>query len=471
MKKPISIMWFRQDLRLADNPAFFEAAQSGSILAIYILDDLAPASCKLGDVTKIYLHHALQYLDRALAGKLNVYIGKPENIITELCNTFSVQHIYWNRCYEPWLISHDEKLEHRLGALRIDYTVFNGSYLWDPVQITKQDGSYYKIFGAYKRKAELSKPKKPFAKPKSFQLIKDNQNKTLLQNLKLLPNHPWYKSVMEHWIVGEEEAKKKLSYFIKNNLFGYKVGRDYPNLEHTSKLATNLHFGEISPRQIWNAICAKPSTMEIEDAQHFLSEMTWREFSTYLLYHFPGLYKDNFIKKFDDFPWENQVSLLQAWQRGNTGYPFVDAGMRELWQTGYMHNRVRMVVASFLVKNLMIHWHHGRDWFWNCLADADLANNSASWQWIAGSGADSAPYFRIFNPITQGKKFDPEGLYTKKYVPELKNLPNKYLFEPWVAPKKILNEAGVILGKTYPEPIIDLKTSRETALKAYRLLK
>ncbi len=471
MTNPISIAWFRQDLRVTDNPALFEAAKSGSVLPIYILDDLAPKPCKLGDVTKVYLHQALQYLDKSLEGNLNLYIGNPEKVISQLAKIYNIKHIYWNRCYEPWLMADDKKLEHTLKTLNIQHTVFNGSYLWSPTEIIKEDGSYYKVFGAYKRKTMLFEPRKPLAKSKNLKLIKDKQNKTTLKQFKLIPAHPWYKQVIEHWIVGEEGAKKKLAYFIKNELSGYKAGRDYPNLEQTSKLSPHLHFGEISPYQVWEAISSKSSKTEAEDAQHFLSEMIWREFSVYLLYHFPDLYKDNFIKKFNTFPWNNQASLLKAWQTGNTGYPFVDAGMRELWQTGYMHNRVRMVVASFLVKNLMIHWHHGRDWFWNCLADADLGNNSASWQWVAGSGVDSAPYFRIFNPTTQGKKFDAEGLYTKKYLPELKNLPNKYLFEPWTAPQKVLTEAGVILGITYPEPIIDLKASREAALKAYRLLK
>lgn len=471
MTNPISIVWFRQDLRIADNPALFEAARLGSVLPIYILDDLAPEACKLGDVTKVYLHHALQYLNKSLDGNLNLYIGSPENIISQLAQSYKIQHIYWNRCYEPWLMAYDEKLARTLGALNIHCTVFNGSYLWDPAKIIKDNGSYYKVFGAYKRKALLFEPRKPLAKPKNLQLIKDKKNKTLLKHFKLIPAHPWHKKVIDHWTPGEEEAKKKLSYFIKNDLLGYKTGRDYPNLEQTSKLSPHLHFGEISPYQVWNAICSKGSKVEAEDEQHFLSEIIWREFSAYLLYHFPSLYKENFIKKFNVFPWKNQISLLKSWQTGNTGYPFVDAGMRELWQTGYMHNRVRMVVASFLVKNLMIHWHHGRDWFWHCLADADLGNNSASWQWVSGSGVDSAPYFRIFNPTTQGKKFDAQGLYTKKYLPELKNLPNKYLFEPWSAPEKVLNAAGVILGKTYPTPIVDLKVSRSTALKAYRLLK
>lgn len=471
MKKSISIVWFRQDLRLADNPALFEAAKLGEVLPIYILDDLAPDACQLGDVTKVYLHHALQYLDKSLAGNLNLYKANAEKIISQLAKIYDIQHVYWNRCYESWMMAEDERLGNTLRSLNIHYTIYNGSYLWDPATIIKEDGSYYKVFGAYKRKTMLFEPRQPLAKPKNLHLLKDKQNKTLLKDLKLIPSHLWHKQVIEHWVVGEEEAKKKLSYFIQQDLLGYKNGRDYPNLEQTSKLSPHLHFGEISPYQIWDAIYSKSSKKEAEDAQHFLSEMIWREFSAYLLYHFPGLYKDSFIKKFNAFPWKNQAALLKAWQTGNTGYPFVDAGMRELWQTGYMHNRVRMVVASFLVKNLKIHWHHGRDWFWNCLVDADLANNSASWQWVAGSGVDSAPYFRIFNPTTQGKKFDAEGLYTKKYVPELKHLPNQYLFEPWRAPQKILSVAGVTLGKTYPEPIIDLKASRDAALKAYRLLK
>lgn len=467
----ISIVWFRQDFRVSDNPALLAASQLGTVLPIYILDTLSPKSCRLGKASKVYLHYALSELNESLGGKLNLYVGNPEKIISKLVKMYNIQNVFWNRCYEPWLISADESLKNQLETSNIHYSIFNGSYLWEPEKILKEDGTYYKIFGAYKRKVLNLNPRKPYSAPKNLMLMQDCKNKIQVQDFELIPEHHWHEKMKIQYAIGETEAKKKLVAFIKHDLLDYKQRRDYPAEEHTSKLSAHLHFGEISPYQIWDAVCSKSSNIPTEDREHFLSELLWREFSCYLLYHFKELYKDNVIKKFDNFPWKNETTMLKAWQTGHTGYPMVDAGMRELWQTGYMHNRVRMIVASFLVKNLMIHWHYGRDWFWDCLLDADLANNSASWQWVAGCGVDSAPYFRIFNPTMQGKKFDPDGNYIKKYVPELIKLPSRYLFEPWEAPAHVLKAAGVVLGDTYPRPMIDLKKSRAAALMSYKMLK
>lgn len=268
--------------------------------------------------------------------------------------------------------------------------------------------------------------------------------------------------------MSEKGARKRLDTFLEEGICDYKEGRNFPAKRHTSQLSPYLHFGLISPNEIWYST---KECMDDTNSDHFLSELGWREFSYSLLYHFPQLPKKNLQQKFDRFPWKKSKRMLRAWQKGQTGYPIVDAGMRELWQTGYMHNRVRMIVGSFLVKNLLLHWRDGERWFWDCLVDADLASNSASWQWVAGCGADAAPYFRIFNPITQGEKFDPEGEYTLKYIPELKNMPKKFLYKPWEAPELVLQEAGVTLGKDYPKPIVDCKQSRETALEAFSSLK
>lgn len=472
MNESISIFWFRQDLRLTDNPGLMQASQLGKILPIYILDDLSPEPFKIGSASKIYLHHSLISLNQSLNDCLNFYEGDPETIIFNLIKKYSIENIFWNRCYEPWLISNDSLIEMKLKDYKINHTVFNGSYLWTPDEISKEDGSYYKVFGAYKRQAYLVPPRKTIPKPKNILLMKDCTNTTTLNDLKLIPKHPWKNKIKEHWNFGEKAALNKLDRFLHNNLKGYKKGRDYPGENHTSKLSVNLHFGEISPNQIWESINKTNNEFNAfkEDTEHFLSELIWREFSCYLMAHFKRLPSDNFQNKFDAFPWVANNNLLSLWKTGKTGYPIVDAGMRELWQTGYMHNRVRMIVASFLVKNLMIHWHHGRDWFWDCLVDADLANNSASWQWVAGSGADAAPFFRIFNPITQGEKFDNDGTYTRKFLPVLQKLPNKYLFKPWMAPKTILKNAGIILGENYPKPIVDLQSSRERALSAFKSL-
>ena len=280
----------------------------------------------------------------------------------------------------------------------------------------------------------------------------------------------WYSKFENLWTPGEDSAYLKFNKFLENGLNGYRNGRNFPEKENVSQLSPHLHFGEISPNQIWYELDEKFNNYPEKDINHFKSELGWREFSYYLNFHFPDLNNKNLQTKFDAFPWENDSKLLNAWKKGVTGYPIVDAGMRELWQTGYMHNRVRMIVGSFLVKNLLIDWKKGERWFWDCLIDADLASNSASWQWVAGTGADAAPYFRIFNPILQGSKFDPNGNYTRKFIPELNKVPVKYLFNPWDAPKDLLLEAGVILGVNYPKPIVDIKDSRNKALESFSML-
>lgn len=471
MKETISIFWFRQDLRLSDNPGLVQAVKLGKVLPIYILDNLSPSPFKIGDASKVYLHHSLMSLNNSLDGALNFYIGNPQEIISKLIKKYTIENLFLNRCYEPWRVSNDQVVEKMLSDLKINYTAFDGSYLWTPESITKEDGSYYKVFGAYKRKAYSFKPRKHVSKPENIVVMKDHDNTTTLDDFQLILKNPSLDKIIEHCTFGEAAAQKKLHTFLQRGLSGYKEGRDYPSHDQTSRLSANLHFGEISPHQIWDSV-QNVARLDIpeQDVSHFFSEMVWREFSCYLLMHFKGLPSENFQNKFDVFPWKYNEHLLHAWKTGTTGIPLVDAGMRELWQTGYMHNRVRMVVASFLVKNLMIHWHHGRDWFWECLVDADLANNSASWQWVAGCGVDAAPYFRIFNPVIQGEKFDKDGEYTKKFIPELAKLPNKYLFKPWTAPENILKTAGIVLGVTYPKPIIDLAVSRNKALEAYKTL-
>ncbi|MEC7840537.1 MAG: deoxyribodipyrimidine photo-lyase [Chlamydiota bacterium] len=468
MAKEISIVWFRQDLRLSDNPALTEAVQAGKILPIYILDDCAPKPFNIGGASKAWLHHSLENFNKSLGGQLNIYAGKTSEVIESLLQQYGVKNIFWNKCYEPWQVKQEKDVKTLCKGNDIRCHEFNGNYLWSPNEVLKDDGHYYKVFTPYKKRAYLCPPRKTVYVQDKPQCIKDEKNSISIADLNLLPKKlNWHQQMLKHWEIGEIAAQKKLDAFIANALSGYKEGRDFPGQNQTSLLSPHLHFGEISPAQIWESI----DRVEGPDQEHFLSEVVWREFSCYLLYHFKRLHADNFNAKFNLFPWKDNASHLKAWQTGNTGYPIVDAGMRELWQTGYMHNRVRMIVASFLVKNLTIHWHRGRDWFWDCLVDADLANNSASWQWVAGSGADAAPYFRIFNPVTQGEKFDKHGDYTRKYVPELKDLPDKYLFKPWTAPDEVLRAAGIELGENYPKPIVDLAASREKALDAYQTLR
>jgi deoxyribodipyrimidine photo-lyase len=343
----------------------------------------------------------------------------------------------------------------------------SGSLLWEPWGITNENGTPYKVFSPFFKKGCLNAPppRRPLPRPENPSFAADPECMSI-EDLGLLPSIPWDESMRPLWNVGEDGANQRLQEFLNEGLEDYKEGRNFPAEKKVSRLSPHLHFGELSPNQVWYAVQGQEG-----DAEHFLSELGWREFSYHLLYHFPDLPTENLQEKFDNFPWENNPQFLKAWQQGKTGYPIVDAGMRELWETGYMNNRVRMIVASFLVKNLRVHWHHGAAWFWDCLLDADLANNSASWQWVAGCGADAAPYFRIFNPVTQGEKFDPEGDYIRRFLPEIARLPNKYLFNPSEAPPSVLSDAGVKLGSTYPRAIVDLKASRESALEAFATLK
>jgi deoxyribodipyrimidine photo-lyase len=348
--------------------------------------------------------------------------------------------------------------------------------LWEPWDVLKSDGTPYRVFTPFYRRGCLNakEPRRPIKAPTNINYFPIKYFKSLtIDDLDLLPNHNWKDKITNSWNVGEEAALLRLDNFIEAELDGYKEGRNFPTKKNVSRLSPHLHWGEISPNTVWYKIknLSDIGLRHQQDTDTFLSEMGWREFSNSLLYYFPELPKKNLQKKFDKFKWDNNKSKLKSWKMGQTGYPIVDAGMRELWSTGYMHNRLRMIVGSFLVKNLLLHWHEGEKWFWNCLVDADLASNSASWQWIAGCGADAAPYFRIFNPITQGLKFDIDGEYVRKYVPELSKLPNKYLFNPWEASQEILDKANIELGKNYPKPIVDLKTSRQEALSAFAELK
>jgi len=469
MNVRIAIHWFRQDLRLSDNPALTKAAEHEAVLPIYILDDDNAGNHVMGGASRFWLHHSLRSLNASLGNRLSVYHGNPQTILDDILKHFDVEAVYWNRCYEPWRMHRDTLIKENLKKRGIEVYTCNGSLLWEPWTIKKDDGTPYKVFTPFYRRgcfnAEAPMPALP--KPERVNYI-DDKNHLAIDALGLLPKIPWDKQLDPHWDIGEEGARKRFEGFVDEGLSFYKDGRNLPAKPYVSRLSPYLHFGEISPNQIWHAVRRIGDDKHIE---HFCSELGWREFSYSQLYHNPKLPLKNLQSKFDAFPWVENTDHLHAWQTGKTGIPMVDAGMRELWQTGYMHNRVRMIVGSFLVKNLRLHWHHGERWFWDTLIDADLANNSASWQWIAGCGVDSAPYFRIFNPVTQGQKFDPDGEYVRQYIPEIAALPNKYLFNPWEAPELILKKAGVELGSAYPHPIVDLKQSRESALQAFQSLK
>ncbi|MFC4891474.1 cryptochrome/photolyase family protein [Pseudofrancisella aestuarii] len=459
----ISLYWFRQDLRLTDNPALHEAVKSDKTIAIYIHDEKYP----IGSASKLWLSKSLKKLDESLNNKLNIYKGSPKDIIEKLTKENNITNVYWNRCYDKYSIKRDSEIKKLLQNNDIDVKTFNGSLLLEPWQCLKDDNTHYKVFTAFYKKLIQIKPYVPnLSKANVINLIK-LENSISLENLELTkPKHSWQR-IINFWEVGEKAAQLKLEEFIEDKINNYKEARDYPSMDSTSKLSPHLHFGEISPSQIFNAIYQNNVSSNHE---HFIRELTWRDFSYYLMYYYPDFDTKNINEKFDNFEWDNNLKLLKRWQEGQTGIPIVDAGMRELWQTGYMHNRVRMIVASFLVKNCLIHWKYGEEWFFDCLFDADIANNCASWQWVAGCGMDAAPYFRIFNPALQAQKFDSKGDYIRKYVPEISKLPNKYLAEPWTTKPEILEKANIQLGKTYPYPIVDLKTSREKALEQYKKL-
>lgn len=467
MTQKRSIVWFRQDLRLADNPALIDACRAGDILPIYILDDMHAGDFKMGGASRVWLHHALTALNTALNGHLLCFKGSASEVLEQLIDTYEITDIYWNRCYEPWRIHRDKNIK---ATLDVNCHSSNGSLLWEPWTVLKNDGTPYKVFTPYYKNGCLQAmaPRKPMATPTDISFIKHQGNDDhTITSLNLLPSLGWGETITDGWSMDEDGIAEQCRDFISQNLQGYKEKRNFPSAPNISKLSPALHFGQISPNMIWHMVQQAGIDFQCEeDAAFYCSELGWREFSYYLLYHFPNLPTDNIQSKFDLFPWQKQGDLIEKWQKGQTGYPIIDAAMQELWQTGFMHNRLRMVVASFLVKNLLQDWRVGAAWFWDCLFDADLASNSASWQWVAGCGVDAAPYFRIFNPVTQGEKFDKNGDYIRKYLPVLKDVPAKFIHTPWNAPTPILQQANVTLGEDYPRPIVDLKETRARALEA-----
>jgi deoxyribodipyrimidine photo-lyase len=462
-----TIIWFRQDLRTSDNPALTAAAARGAVVPVFILDEEIAPEWRLGGACRWWLHHSLAALRDDLGG-LVLFKGKPLEILPAIVRDSGANAVYWNRRYEPYAIARDKELKASLQKLGIDAQSFNGSLLHEPWEITTRAGGPFSVYTPYWR-ASLAKPvATPLAAPRLMLEVSDAYGDRL-DDWKLRPTRPnWAAGWDKLWKPGEAGALACLDSFVRDGLKQYEKYRDRPDLQGTSRLSPHLRWGEISPRQIWATItfAGHDSSMQ-RGANKFLSELGWREFSYHLLYHFPNLPKDNWRREFDAYPWRDSSDDLKAWQRGRTGYPFVDAGMRELWHTGWMHNRVRMIAASCLVKHLRIDWRCGAPWFWDTLVDADLANNAAAWQWVAGSGADAAPYFRIFNPVIQGRKFDPNGDYVRRWCPELARIPNEFIHAPFSAPPDFLVKAGVKLGHTYPQPLVDHSRARTVALAGY----
>lgn len=467
-----AIVWHREDLRLSDNPALSEAiAQGYDILPIYILDGIETSR---GSASKGFLHQALSALNKSYeqkGAKLHYRQGDSLEILKEYIREHNIKKIFWNRCYSPDQITRDSTIKAELSNIGIKTQSFNAKLWHEPWDIQNKQGNFFKVFTPYWNHVKSLKKTSPISSPSNIQGI--NANSSALEDLELLPNKDWVLPILSQWPATEEAAHETLNTFLEKNLDKYSSQRDNPFENINSSLSPYLALGIISPNQINEKIQShlflNPESEK--DAEKFLSEICWREFSYHILYHFPKLKTHNWQPLFDKYPWEENSSFFNAWKTGNTGFPIVDAGMRELWATGYMHNRVRMIVASFLIKDLFIDWRIGESWFWDCLVDADYASNAASWQWVAGSGFDASPYFRVFNPTTQSKKFDSEGDYIRKWVPELSQLNNKYIHEPTEAPQNMLINANIKLGKDYPFPIVNHSNSRLKALSIYKDIK
>lgn len=479
MTKPI-IFWFRQDLRLGDNPALTAAVKSNSpIVPVYIFDETAPGKWAPGGASCWWLHQSLEKLSadlRTCGADLILKRGKTLDLLTTLVQKTSAHSVYFSRCYEPYAVKLEKDLITALEKHQVSCKRFSSGLLFEPEEIRNKSGEPFRVFTPFwKSCLTKEEPKKPIAKIKKLTKCATKVASETLADWHLVPTQPdWAVGLRERWVPGEKGAQARLRQFMKEAMSHYKTNRDLPAIEGTSRLSPYLHFGEISPRQCWHAVktfIEAGNGKASIGGESFLRELGWREFSSHLLFYWPDLPSKAFRPEFSKFPWAGKKKHLTAWQKGMTGYPIVDAGMRELWHTGWMHNRVRMIVASFLIKDLLISWQDGEDWFWDTLVDADLANNAAGWQWVAGSGADAAPYFRIFNPVLQSKKFDPDGVYIRKWVPEISKLSDKDIHAPWEVSPLELELAKVKLGDTYPCPIVDHGKARDKALEIFQMLK
>jgi len=465
------ILWFRQDLRLADNPALTHAAETGQpVIPVYILDQ-GPAALPMGAASRWWLDKSLRALDAALqdrGSRLILRRGDSEAELRRLIEESGADAVFMNRRFEPDAFARDADIAHALKTEGIACKGWNGTLLARPGSVLNGSGQPYKVFTPFLRSLlAAAVPPSPAAAPSQITAAAATPASDDIDAWALHPARPDWSGGFD-WSPGEAGADAALSAFVKRGLKTYGAGRDIPAEPATSRLSPHLHFGEISP---WRAIAAARSAVDsghvpAAEAEKFVAEIGWREFSAHLLHAFPQITDTAFRPEYDAMPWRNDPAGLEAWRRGRTGYPVVDAGMRELWTTGFMHNRVRMIVASFLVKHLLIDWREGEAWFRDTLVDADLASNVQNWQWVAGSGADASPYFRIFNPVTQGRKFDADGRYVRRWVPELRRVPDRWLHAPWTAQPEVLRDAGVRLGSDYPRPIVDHDVARRRALDA-----
>lgn len=474
MSQRPTIMLFRRDLRLADNPALFAAVARGApILCLYVFDrsaDDLPGAAGLWR-----LHHALASLSaslNAVGASLTLKSGRLGDVLPNIVAAIDAGAVYWNRRYTKGAIEEDGAVKAALASSGVEARSFNGSLLREPWEVTTAAGGPFRVFTPFFKALTARGAARPaLPAPAPWRSISAHSDR--LEDWSLLPSRPnWAREFSQDAPIGERNAIARLDRFL-DDANEYPTARNMPSAAATSRLSPALAFGEISPVQIYAAVEQRRAAGALNDAaaRSFLSEIAWREFSYHLLHQFPAIAREPIRAEFAGFPWAADADLLEAWKRGRTGYPIVDAGMRELWRTGWMHNRVRMIAASFLTKHLLIDWREGERHFRDTLIDYDPANNPAGWQWVAGCGADAAPYFRIFNPTLQGEKFDPEGAYVRRFAPELSRLPDAYLHRPAAAPPAALDAAGVRLGESYPTPIVDHAFARQRALDAYQSIK
>lgn len=473
------ILWFRQDLRLSDNPALREAcSQCDELLCLYIDDPLDQTPSRLGSASRVWLHHSLAALRSSLQEKgtdLYFFQGDALGVLQRVAQEIGASQLFWNRCYDPVTVERDKHIKSALQDLQP--RTFNGLLIREPWDTLKADGSPYRVYTPFWKATaalidEEQSPVQTLNRPQRIPGLPSSAGDAVahrrsLAELQLLPRHHWHQDLMSHWQAGESAARASLDRFLASHVNEYGDARDLPGQEGTSRLSMHLHFGEISARHVMNRLLAgrRLATLSKHETV-FAKELVWREFAHAILFHFPHTVDQPMDRRFEEFPWaEDAEACLARWQQGRTGIPIVDAGMRELYATGWMHNRVRMIVASFLVKNLLIPWQHGERWFRDTLVDADLASNCMGWQWSAGCGVDAAPFFRVFNPVLQGERFDGQGNYVRQWVPELAEVPLRYLHQPWQL------DQSTLAGIDYPEPLVDLKQSRQRALEAFSQIK
>lgn len=480
MSANTTILWFRKDLRVGDNPALCEAAgRGGPVVPVFVWAPEVEGAWAPGAANRWWLHQSLRTLDEALherGSRLILRKGDPKEALVKLVRETGARAVFWNRCYEPAVRQHDEQTGAILAEAGIEASSYDGALLVEPWHALNKQEKPYQVFTPFWRAHVAAiEPGEPRPAPAKLTAPKRWPTSVQLEDLALESTVDWAGGLRAAWQPGQRGAYYALDRFLDEALGDYAGARDRPDLPGTSRLSPHLRFGEISPRSVWHAVCQRAATEGrkglVRGEEAYLRQLAWREFSYHLLVHFPHTTDAPLRSAFARFPWREDAEALRAWQEGRTGYPLVDAGMRELRTTGWMHNRVRMSAASFLVKHLLLPWQAGAQWFWDRLVDADLANNTLGWQWTAGCGADAAPYFRIFNPVLQGKRFDPAGDYVRHWVPELAMVPARWIHDPWQAPAEVLDQAGVALGDTYPRPIVEHKAARDRALLAYEAVK